>query len=96
MIELNKLQARVLTVIWRNGPLTPSQIGLHMEFKFDEASQRVTRPIKFLQEKGLIVREARNARVVKYRTPSDTLPPIRLKKDDEGGTMLQKVIHENS
>lgn len=91
MIELNMMQARVLTLIWRYGPLTPSHIGLRMEFEFEEASARVTRPIKSLQEMGLIVREARNKRVVQYRTPTDVLPPFRVKKDSEG-SMREKLI----
>lgn len=78
MYELSDLQARVYFVIRNHGPIGPTNIGLHLEFQHDYVSSSVRRPIAALMRKGLITREAKNKRVVTYRTTHDNAPPLIL------------------
>jgi len=93
-VELSTLQAQVLVTIRRFGPITPSHIGLRLDFEFEKASAHVTRPLKHLVTLGLVERVAVNKRVVSYQTTSTILPPFRIKKDEEG-LKYQRLIHEN-
>ena len=78
MYELSQLQARVYFVIAKHGPIGPTNIGHHLEFAYEHASSSVTRPIRHLVKKGLIVKQSQNKRRVTYTTVHDTVPPLIL------------------
>lgn len=82
-------------MIRRVGPVTPSRLGLHLEFELEKASGHVTRPLKKLVEVGLIVKDATNQRVVRYKNAHEILPPIVI-KNDEHGLIYKRLNHENS
>ena len=80
MIVLNRTDARVLFHLRDNGPESPSQIGLALDFNKDHPAAHVTRPLRRLLALNLIRKETKNKRVVEYRCIK-LLPPLVLTDD---------------
>lgn len=77
--SLSELQAKVYGVLQIHGPLSPSQIGSHLDFDYETASPRVTRPIRFLVSNGYVRRIETNKRVVKYEIVPGVLANFSVK-----------------
>lgn len=79
LVKLSRLQAQVYFTAKRHGPLTPKHIGLHCGFRIEEASAKVTRPLRKLIKLGLIEEfERKNKRVVQYAAIHVVDPPFLL------------------
>ena len=81
-------------MIRRVGPVTPSRLGMHLDFELEKASGHVNRPLKKLVDVGLIEKFSVNKRVVRYRNAHEILPPIII-KNDEHGLIYQSLNYEN-
>ncbi|RUW57120.1 hypothetical protein [Mesorhizobium sp. M8A.F.Ca.ET.021.01.1.1] len=88
-IVLNNFDARVVTHLQKNGPLTPTQIGCDFKFKNDPASH-VTKPIRRLLALGLIRKESTNKRLVQYRCIK-VLPPLIIAEDPKEKVYIKKT-----
>lgn len=83
MIVLSLTQAKVYFIIWKAGGCTVTQIAASVDDRDAKPTSSVARPLKSLMKYGLIEREAKNARVVTYRTIHETPPPFAIMGEEE-------------
>lgn len=83
MITLSRLQARVYFTIRQFGAMGPKQIGGRLDFEYEVASARVTKPLKELVEKGLLTRTQVNKRLVSYACAHTETPVFKVLGDIE-------------
>lgn len=88
------LQARVYFAIRDLGPIGPTQIGHHLDRRYEVAAAHVSRPIKRLIELGLIERIETNKRVVRFRILGNT-PPFHIRADETDPVYIRLKQHEN-
>jgi hypothetical protein len=95
MIVLNRNDAKILFFLRDKGVQTPSNLGILMKFKIEDAAAHMTKPLRRLVDMGLIRKEAKNKRVVQYRCIK-LLPPMVITDDSPEKIEIRKAdIHDD-